>query len=148
MSKSFSAQIGVWVAKTEARAQAAYRRSVELLAEEMVRTKPQGGRVPFQTGSLARSLLASTQGALKISNGPFIGSNVGAVTATLSLKQPIWLGYQAAYARRQNYGFVGADKLGRIYSQPGSYFVEGAIAAWPHLVSQAAAEIKAYARSG
>lgn len=139
---SFSQQIGDWAAKTEARAQAVHRRSVELLAEEMAKTQPQGGRVPFQTGNLARSLLASTEGMPKTSALPKAGGNVGAVTATLRLDQPVWLGYQAIYARRQNYGFVGADVLGRVFNQAGSYFVEGAIAQWPQIVAQAVKETR------
>jgi hypothetical protein len=76
------------------------------------------------------------------SQSPSAGGNVGAVTATLPLTQPVWLGYQAAYARRQNYGFVGADALGRVYNQPGSYFVEGAIANWQQIVARAARELQ------
>lgn len=31
-----------------------------------------------------------------------------------------------AYAMRQNYGFVGTDRLGRTYNQPGFFFMEKA----------------------
>ncbi|WP_313237890.1 hypothetical protein [Delftia acidovorans] len=136
----FAEMIGKWAAETEARTQAVYRRSVELLAEEMAKTKPQGGRVPFESGNLARSLVASTQGMPKTSTTPTAGATVGVVIATLKLNQPIWLGYQAIYARRQNYGFVGADVLGRVFNQAGSHFLEGAIDAWPQIVAQAAKE--------
>lgn len=138
----FSAQVDAWVNKTKERQTAVYRRSVELLAEEMTTTKPQGGRVPFLTGNLARSLLASTSEMPKMAEGPYSGSNVGLVTATLKLDQPIWLGYQAKYARRMNYGFVGADSLGRVYNQSGNYFVEGAIANWQQIVNKAISEVK------
>jgi hypothetical protein len=139
---AFAEMIGKWASETEARTQAVYRRSVELLAEEMAKTKPQGGRVPFESGNLARSLVASTQGMPKTSTTPTAGATVGVVIATLKLDQPIWLGYQAIYARRQNYGFVGADKLGRVFNQAGSHFLEGAIDAWPQIVAQAAKEIQ------
>lgn len=142
MTRSFAAQVGAWAAKSEARMQAVHRRSVELLAEEMANTKPNGGRVPFLTGNLARSLVASIQGLPKTSDRPAMGGNVGAITATLALNQPVWLGYQAVYARRVNYGFVGADVLGRVFNQPGAYFVEGAIAKWPQIVAQAAKELQ------
>ena len=142
MSGSFAAAVGAWAAKTEKRLQAVHRRSVELLAEDMTTTQPQGGRVPFKTGNLARSLLASTVGMPQTSESPTGGGNVGAVTATLRLNQPVWLGYQSVYARRQNYGFVGADVLGRVYNQTGSYFVEGAIANWQQIVARAVAEIQ------
>lgn len=142
MTSSFAAQVGAWAAQSEARLRAVYRRSIELLAEDMANTKPNGGRVPFLTGNLARSLVASTQGMPNTSDRPAMGGNVGAVTATLDLKQPVWLGYQAVYARRVNYGFVGADVLGRVFNQTGSYFVEGAIAKWPRIVAQAAKELQ------
>lgn len=139
---NFSATVGAWARKSEARLTATRRRAVELLAEDMATTKPNGGRVPFLTGNLARSLLASTQGMPTISNSISFGGNVGIVTATLRMDQPVWIGYQAAYARRQNYGFVGADSLGRVYNQPGSYFVEGAIANWQQIVARAAKELQ------
>lgn len=142
---SFAATIGKWASQTEERTTAVYRRSVELLAEEMTKTKPQGGRVPFLTGNLSRSLLASTAGMPPSAEGAasfYMGSNVGAVAATLKPDQPVWLGYQAIYARRRNYGFVGADSKGRVYNDPGSHFVEGAIASWQQIVDRAVKELK------
>lgn len=143
MTTSFAAAVGAWASQTERRLTAVRRRSVEMLAEEMTRTKPQGGRLPFLTGNLARSFLASTDGMPKTAEGPYAGSNVGAVTATLAADQPVWLGYQAVYARRRNYGFVGADVLGRVYNEPGDYFVEAAVAKWQAVVAAAAAELQA-----
>lgn len=143
MTNSFSAAIGQWASESKERATAVYRRSFELLGEEMARSKnEEGGRLPYKTGNLSRSILASTQGMPKTATGPFSGSNVGVVAATLQLDQPAWIGYQAIYARRMNYGYVGADKLGRVFNQAGSYFVEGAIEAWPKIVAQAAKEIQ------
>lgn len=147
MSRSFAAQVGAWASKSEERLTAVRNRSIVLLGEEMTNTKPNNGRVPFDTGNLARSLLASKDEMPKTAEGPFSGSNVGAVAATLEVDQPVWLGYQAIYARRQNYGFVGADVLGRVFNQPGSYFVEGAIEKWPELVQQAAKEVQDEAES-
>lgn len=139
---SFASQVGKWASESKERMTAVRQRSVELLGEEMAKTKPQGGRVPFLTGNLARSLLASTAGMPKTATGLYSGSNVGLVAATLKIDQPVWLGYQATYARRMNYGFVGADKLGRTYNQTGNYFVEGAIASWQEIVNKAVAELK------
>lgn len=138
----FADQISEWGRQTEARTTAIYRRSVEILGEEMAKTRPQGGRVPFQTGNLARSLLASTQAMPKTSEKPTAGVSVGLVAATLRLDQTVWIGYQALYARRMNYGFVGADSLGRVYSQSGNYFLEGAIDQWQQIVGRASYEIQ------
>ena len=139
---AFSDQLSAWAKATEKRTEAVYRRSVELLAEEMTRTKANGGRVPVDTGNLYRSLLASKQAMPKTAEGPFPGFDIGTVTASLKMSEPVFIGYQSAYARRQNSGFVGADKLGRVYNQAGNYFVEGAIAAWPQLVARAAKEVE------
>ncbi|QRF90886.1 hypothetical protein CLH39_11870 [Alcaligenes faecalis] len=145
MSNSFVATVSAWAAQSEKRLAATHRRSIELLADEMRETKPNGGRLPFQTGNLVRSLMASTQGMPQGAEGAAVflkDQDVGAVTATLELGQPVWIGYQAIYARRQNYGFVGADSLGRVYNQAGSYFVEGAIANWQQIVAKAVAELQ------
>lgn len=147
MSKSFSESIGKWASQSKERVQAVHRRSIELLADEMTTTKGLGGRLPHQTGNLMRSLLASTDGMPKTAEGPYSGSNVGAVTATLATDQPVWLGYQAIYARRRNYGFVGDDVKGRTYNEQGDYFVEYAIEMWPVIVELAAEDIQAKVES-
>lgn len=145
--KSFLEAIGSWASATEERISAVHRRAVVLLGEEMITTKAQGGRLPFDTGNLARSLLASRHGMPNVSNSTsFVGSNVGVVAATLRPEQPVWLGFQAAYAKRQEFGFVGADSLGRVYNQAGNHFVSGAIAKWPQLVAQAVRETQANAK--
>lgn len=142
MAKSFSATVGAWASKTPQRITAVRRRAIELLAEEMTRTKPQGGRVPVDTGELSRSLLGDKSAMPKISEGPSRGSNIGVITATLRADEPLWIGYTKAYARRMNYGFVGADSLGRVYNQDGNYFVEGAAQQWSEFVKKAATEIQ------
>jgi len=139
---SFASTINKWASESEERITAVRRRSVELLGDEMTRTRPQGGRVPFKTGNLARSILASTTGMPTTAEGPYPGSNLGLVAATLRNDQPLWIGYQAAYARRMNFGFVGADSIGRVYNQQGNHFVEGAVAEWPNIVARAVAELR------
>lgn len=142
MASSFAAQVGAWASQSEARITAVRNTAIDMLAAEMSNTIPNGGRVPFVTGNLARSILASTQGMPKTAEGPFSGSNVGLVTATLAADQPVWLGFQAGYAKRTNFGFVGADSLGRVYNQSGYHFVEAAIAEWGNIVAKAAKELQ------
>lgn len=139
--------ISEWAKQTQERIEAVQKRSIELLADEMTRTKPNGGRVPVDTGNLARSLLASQQAMPKTSDQPSAGLDVGAFTVTMDVTKPTWLGYQSVYARRRNYGFVGADSLGRVYNEQGDYFVEGAIAQWPQIVAAAMADVKTNAKS-
>ena len=141
----FADTVDAWTKETEQRMTAVWRQSIDDLAEVMNRTRSNGGRLPHLTGNLMRSLLASTS-AMPSTGGPdakYSGQDVGLVTAGLRLDQTIWLGYQAIYARRMNYGFVGEDSLGRTYNQAGAHFVEAAIADWPNIVRMAVSKIKA-----
>lgn len=137
--------IDSWTKETEQRMTAVWRQSIDDLAEVMNRTRANGGRLPHLTGNLMRSLLASTS-AMPATGEPgaqYAGTDIGLTTSGLQLDQTIWIGYQAIYARRLNYGFVGEDSLGRNYNQAGAHFVEGAIAEWPNIVRMAVSKIKA-----
>lgn len=121
-----------------------FKRAVELLADELSKGVQNGGRLPWDTGNMARSLEAAINGSVNVSTSdPPPGGDVGAKVAMLSIGDAITLGYQAIYARRQNYGFVGQDSLGRNYNQQGAHFVEHAASLWPQMVRQAEAEMKA-----
>ena len=131
-----------WVRETKERIQAVHRGSVQALAAEMTQTIPNGGRVPVKTGNLARSLLASTSGMPTTGPGPFTGGDVGPVLLTLEPGDTVWLGWQARYAYRMNYGFVGEDSLGRNYNQSGFGFAEAAAANWSQIVDRVTIEIR------
>lgn len=121
-----------------------WRGSIDMLAEEMTTSRPNGGRLPWKTGNMARSLLASTASMPK-TGGPdekYAGGSVGPVTAQLDLGDSVWLGFQANYARRMNSGFVGTDAAGRTYNQEGAHFVEAAVDAWPTIVELVAEDVK------
>lgn len=134
----------VWAQQTEARLTAVYRTSVDMLSEELTMPRSMGGRIPIVTGNLRRSLLASTAGMPSVGapDQRYSGSSVGLVTAGLKADQDVWLGFQANYALRVNYGFVGQDRLGRSYNQEGAHFLEAAVAAWPTIVELAAEHIQ------
>lgn len=142
MAKSFSQAVDEWASQTEERLDAVYARSVELLGEEMAKSRNEGGRVPFLTGNLTRSLLASKSGMPNVADGPYTGSNIGLIAATLKADETVYIGYQAKYAARQNYGYVGSDSLGRVYNQQGAYFVDHAVANWPSIVNKAIKEVR------
>lgn len=139
---SFAETVGKWASQTPERVEAVHKRALEKLAMEMTRTKAEGGNVPVDTGNLYRSLLASTAAMPKTAEAPFSGSNVPSVIATLRINDTLWLGFQAKYARRRNFGFVGADSRGRVYNESGDHFVERAIAMWPQIVREAVEEVK------
>lgn len=139
---SFSQSIGKWATQTEERIEAVHKTALEGLAREMTRTKAEGGAVPFLTGNLYRSLTASTSSMPRTIDGQSFGSNANAVIATIKPNQYIYFGYQAKYARRMNYGFIGADSMGRVYNQQGNYFVEEAIQMWPDIVRKSVEKVK------
>jgi len=145
----FADIVGDWANETQERLTAVWRGSIDMLADEMTTTRANGGRLPHLTGNLMRSLLASTA-EMPTTGQPdavYSGQDIGTVTATLSLEDTVWLGYQAVYARRQNYGFVGEDSLGRAYNQEGAHFVEAAVLVWPTIVELVAEDIKAQVTS-
>lgn len=136
--------VGTWAKETESRFEAVFQRAVILLAQELVKTGTDGGTLPHLTGNLMRSLLAQV-GSMPLQgegDQKYSGSDVGAVVAQAMIGSEIYLGFQAVYARRMNYGFVGEDALGRTYNQSGRHFVERAIALWPQCVRQAVEDVK------
>ena len=115
------------------------RNSVQALAKEAGNTIPNGGRVPVKTGNLARSVVIDNKPPQIIE-----GLATGDYSLGLAAIKPgdtIYLGWTAAYARRQNYGYVGTDSLGRAYNTSGYGFAEAAAAQWPAIVAREAAKI-------
>lgn len=145
---AFSTEIDAWVAETKARREAVFRKSSERLAEAM----KDPANIPIKTGFLRRSLKASTAAMPQIDpdarpapGGTYAddGSAIAVVIANAGIDDTIYLGFTAAYAARQNYGFTGTDSLGRQFNQAGRGFVDLAVQRWPQIVGEAAEELKA-----
>lgn len=122
------------------------KKSVQLLANDLIGNARSGagpGNIPVITGNLRNSLMASTAPPT-VSDGPFAGSDVSMGISGWSPEKgnPLYLGWQAAYARRINYGFTGTDSLGRNYNQGGRFFLEAHAARWQKYVDIAAADFK------
>lgn len=137
----FADDVAAWAAKAEAGKREYFGRSVELLAEAINTPRPTGA-LPHDTGRLMRSFMASTS---PISTGnpgqDYTAQDVGLVAAMLSPGDTVFLGWQVAYAARQNYGFVGTDAAGREYSHSGAHFIEHGVAQWDQIKKQAWEEI-------
>lgn len=144
MALSFSAYVTEWTRQSEARMLAVFKRAVELLADELTYGRQNGGRVPWVTGNMARSLTGALNSIVMTSAAetPPDG-DAGAAIAMAQIGDFIHLGFQAGYSKRVNFGFVGQDSLGRNYNQEGAHFVEYAATQWPIMVSLAAEEIQA-----
>ncbi|MEY4056178.1 MAG: hypothetical protein RL519_1513 [Pseudomonadota bacterium] len=128
-----------WAGSANAIMTGLLRNSVQALAEEASKTIPNGGRVPVKTGDLARSVVVSLTPPT-VKDGPFTGD----ITTGIAGIQPgdtIYLGWQARYSARQNFGFVGEDSLGRTYAQSGFGFAEAAAAKWDSIVMAEAARL-------
>lgn len=130
----------VWAGRTQSDLTALLRGSVQDLAREASTTIPNGGRVPVKTGNLARSVVVDNKPPQTID-----GLATGDFTLGIANIKPgetIYIGWTAKYSRRQNYGFVGADSLGRVYNQSGFGFAEAAAAKWPAIVQARAAKMR------
>lgn len=126
------------------------RMAVQLLIDDLIAAGTVGGgpgTIPVDTQNLRNSLMASTvapPAVMDIDRDHRLKDPTGDLTAVITGWNPekettLWLGWQAAYARRQNYGFVGTDSLGRNYNQGGFFFLEKHAAQWNDYVKRAAA---------
>ncbi|MEZ2220763.1 hypothetical protein [Rhizobium sp. RCC_161_2] len=142
--QSFSAQVGAWAAAELERAEAVLQTAAQTVANEVRTPVAEGGRMPIKTGNLRRSLMASTSTMPTMVEGKqtFSDGGVDLVIAGAELGGIIYLGFQAAYAARLNFGFVGEDSLGRSYNQAGFGFVDAVAQRWPQIVAAAEATVR------
>lgn len=128
-----------WAGSSSQLLTALLRNSVQALAKEASTTIPNGGRIPVITGNLARSVTVDTKPPTVIE-----GLATGDYTLGIAAIVPgdtIYIGWQAKYSRRVNYGFVGADSLGRTYNQSGAGFAEAVATKWPSILEAQAAKL-------
>ncbi len=128
-----------WAGGTVAGLTALLRNSVQALATEASTTIPNGGRVPVKTGNLGRSVVVDNKPPQVIEGLAKGDFSLG--VANIKPGDTIYIGWQAKYSRRLNYGFVGTDSLGRTYNQAGYGFAEAAAAKWPAIVADQAAKM-------
>jgi hypothetical protein len=141
---SFAAQVSEWAKAELEREEAIFHEAAQAVANEVRTPVAEGGRMPLKTGNLRRSLMASTADMPTIREGKteFQDSGIELVIAGSQLGDTVYLGFQAAYAARMNYGFVGTDSLGRTYNQTGFGFVDAVAQRWPQIVTQAEAKVR------
>ncbi|MBX5063319.1 hypothetical protein [Rhizobium lentis] len=147
---SFAAQVGEWASAELDRAEAVFQTAAQTVANEVRTAVAEGGRMPVKTGNLRRSLMASTSTMPTIKEGKetFTDTGVELVIAGAELGGSIFLGFQAAYAARMNYGFAGTDALGRTYNQNGFGFVDAVAQRWPQIVAEAEATVRVRFEAG
>ncbi|MGR9149601.1 hypothetical protein ACU8MT_09070 [Rhizobium leguminosarum] len=147
---SFAAQVSEWAKEEIERTEAVFHTAAQTVANEVRTPVAEGGRMPLKTGNLRRSLMASTADMPRIREGKttFSDSGIEMVIAGAELGSTIYLGFQAAYAARMNYGFVGTDSLGRAYNQTGYGFVDAVSQRWPEIVAAAEATVRGRFEAG
>jgi len=137
--------MGKWSEKAKRNTTMVMRSSVQKLATDVMSDVGSGaGQTPIDTGNLRNSLMASTAAMPSVKDGEF-GDNSGQITLAIAgaeIGDTIWLGFQAAYAARLNYGFTGTDSARRSFNQSGRFFVEAKATKWQSYVDAAASEFK------
>lgn len=139
---SFAAQVAGWAKDIPEAVEAVRNQSAADVVKEMQTLDSEGGKMPFDTGFLQQSLLASTaampriNGALNPVDGKtysFDFSTIEAVIAGASLEDDLYFGYTAAYAGHQEYGANGRAPAG---------FVRSAVQNWDAHVNRNAEKVK------
>jgi hypothetical protein len=152
MTTEFVATFDDWVYRYEGFADAVFKTAVQATVEDMTVPRAAGGNMPVDTSYLRNSLLASTAAMPLANREPAFKGDPGNAAAMAQVEAVITgagpgdtvnVGFTAIYARRMNYGFVGTDKLGRMYNQAGYKFVELAVQKWTQQVEAAIKEGKA-----
>src|SRR5690606_1957365 len=100
----FSEAVGAWASATERRLSAAYKKAIEKRAMERTHSRAEGGNAPAVTSDVYRSPLAATTGMPTTAEGPFAGTEVPSVIATVRMPDSVWLGYQPKYSSRVTVG--------------------------------------------
>ncbi|MCG8447862.1 MAG: HK97 gp10 family phage protein [Hyphomicrobiales bacterium] len=143
MAKSFSAQVGDWVQKSERRMEAVFKESTQRVIEEAQKTRKEGGRMRVDTGFLRASLMASTAampllraGARPAPNTPdnsvlYESDQVALVIAGAGVGDTIYAGYTAEYAAAR---------------ESKDAFVTSAALKWQQIVNQVVAETRGRVR--
>lgn len=132
----FSDAVREFVVISGKNADVVLRNSVDELYKEVIRTKMHGGNLPHDTGNLGRSVAISKHAMPRVDTETleYDTQDYSPVVFSVDAGDTVYIGVQAAYGPRMEYGFVGTDSKGRTYNQSGNHFVEKAADKWPQIV--------------
>lgn len=134
--KQFAASVKDWTEKAKRNFAFVHRQAVQKLYQAVVED------TPIKTGNARRSWALSTTAMPQITGGEFSAPpDIGLSIATMPTGAPVYIGAQAIYIPRLNYGFTGTDSLGRNFNQSGLMFVDRNAERWQEFVDAAAREI-------
>jgi len=146
-SRGFSQAVNKWTRETEERSEQAFQNASLDFYDALA------AATPVDTGNLRNSLIASVNGSASPSvTGPgntssdstYRGGAEQSIGNIMSAKigDKISYIYLAPYARRLNYGFTGTDRLGRMYSQAGRFWIEAVGSKWRSIARAAATRLR------
>lgn len=149
-SLSFAASVSEWAQKELGAAEAIFQTAAQAVASEVTTPVAEGGSMPVISGNLRRSLMASTaeMPSIKPEQKEFTDSGIELVIAGAEIGSTVFLGFQAGYSARVNFGFVGTDSLGRVYNQTGRAFVDKVAQRWPEIVKEAETAVRSRFEAG
>lgn len=133
---TFSAQVKQFTTDAKENTGMIFSRAIFML-ERGIKTN-----IRKDTNNMGRSVLVSTTAMPKVDT--VLKEDYPEISFTVSpshVGKPVWIGVQAIYAPRWEYGFVGTDSLGRTYNQAGDFTIQKEGAKWQYYISQAEAEI-------
>ena len=147
---SFAKQVDAWTRKSHNRMHTVFQESTQNLINEAQQSIWKGGLMPINVGFLTNSGTAALNsipsGESKAPEGynqtVWDPSPVAIVIASADIGDRIVFGWTAEYARRMEYGFQGADSLGREYNQAGYAFMRTAANRWTAIVNETIADVK------
>jgi hypothetical protein len=134
--QQFNIDITKWVEKAKAAPMAVVRETIQMVNNEIVATTPV--KTGFLRGSYAAAINTVPAGT---GSGGAATAALNAVAAQLRPGDTYVMGNTAAYARRVEYGFVGADALGRNYNQKGRYWMRAVLANVSNIAMEAATRV-------
>lgn len=93
-----------------------------LVAGALLMVNKAKANAPYKTGNLRRSLHVGGEGV----GGSTTGTDIGGQVIGRDFVE-VKIGTNVRYARRLEFGFAGADRLGRTYNQPARPYLRPAI---------------------
>ena len=115
--------------------------SIDKLERQLKTSSKNGGFTQADTGNMIRSIRKSVTSMPQVDTGEKEYTDVQFFLSPDKLGGHVYIGVQAVYGPRMNYGFTGEDSLGRNYNYTGSFFVEKAGAMWDKFKAESAKEI-------
>lgn len=142
-TRGFLASVNKWTKETEERSTDAFREGSKDFYDELE------ANTPRLTGNLRGSLVATVNGATERSGPTNLDYAEGSGRAesyvnidNAKLGDRISYRYRALYWRRLNFGFTGADALGRVYNQAGRFWIQQVGARYRSIMRRAATRLR------